>query len=182
MSKEVLYGRNKNEVEIMVADNTKLIGEAYGRIAERMVSTIALSFFRGDRNTAEDCVQSTFLKALTYAGTFRGTNGSSIDTWLKRIAVNEAMSILRKPKPTLTENLEFVDKRAGNSVFSLDLFLEDLEVNLQKARCSDNERMALYIASAGYTPDEVEIVGKKSKSAWESLRCRARKKLQWFYE
>src|ERR1700730_4999812 len=48
----------------------------------------------GTRADAEDVVQQTFQKAFTYLCRFE--NRSSFSTWLTRIAINEALVILRR--------------------------------------------------------------------------------------
>ncbi len=53
----------------------------------------------GDSQDAEDVLQTTFLKALQSIGSFEGRSGLS--TWLYRIAVNEALMMLRRHKPTV---------------------------------------------------------------------------------
>lgn len=51
----------------------------------------------GDTRDAEDVMQETFLKAFRSIENFRG--GSSVSTWLYRIATNEALMMIRKRKP-----------------------------------------------------------------------------------
>lgn len=48
---------------------------------------------------AEDVLQNTFMKAMQALPTFEGR--SSLSTWLYRIAVNEALMLLRRSKPEL---------------------------------------------------------------------------------
>ncbi len=50
-----------------------------------------------DPQDAEDVLQETFIKALRSLPSFEGR--SSISTWLYRIAVNEALMLVRKHKP-----------------------------------------------------------------------------------
>ncbi len=52
-----------------------------------------------DPQDAEDVLQETYLKALRALPTFEGR--SSLSTWLHRIAVNEALMILRKRRPVV---------------------------------------------------------------------------------
>jgi RNA polymerase sigma-70 factor, ECF subfamily len=53
----------------------------------------------GDASDAEDAVQDAYLKAFTGLERFRGE--SSFGTWLTRIAINEALSRLRRRRPTV---------------------------------------------------------------------------------
>jgi RNA polymerase sigma-70 factor (ECF subfamily) len=51
----------------------------------------------GNEQDAEDVLQNTFLSALTHLSNFEGR--SSVLTWLYRIAVNEALMVMRRGKP-----------------------------------------------------------------------------------
>lgn len=58
----------------------------------------------GDTQDAEDVLQSTFLKALQSLPAFEGR--SSLSTWLYRIAVNEALMLIRKRRPEIQAALD----------------------------------------------------------------------------
>jgi RNA polymerase sigma-70 factor (ECF subfamily) len=51
----------------------------------------------GNQQDAEDALQNTFIKAFQHLGNFESR--SSLSTWLYRIAVNEALMMIRKRKP-----------------------------------------------------------------------------------
>lgn len=51
----------------------------------------------GNAQDAEDVLQETFIKAMRALPSFEGR--SSLSTWLYRIAVNEALMLVRKRKP-----------------------------------------------------------------------------------
>lgn len=73
----------------------------FARMVERYSSQIyrlALKFL-GDPHDAEDVLQETFIKAMRALPNFEGR--SSISTWLYRIAINEALMILRKSSPDM---------------------------------------------------------------------------------
>ncbi len=57
----------------------------------------------GDQEVAADLTQEIFLRVFRHLGSFRG--GSSLKTWLYRVAVNHCRSRLgrRQPEPTLGE-------------------------------------------------------------------------------
>lgn len=57
---------------------------------------------------AEDMLQETYLKALRAMKNFEGR--SALSTWLYRIAVNEALMILRKRRPVLPVEEEATDE------------------------------------------------------------------------
>ncbi|WP_299027622.1 sigma-70 family RNA polymerase sigma factor [uncultured Thermanaerothrix sp.] len=76
----------------------------------RLVDAFSTPIYRlalrilGDPQDAEDVLQETFIRALSALPTFEGR--SSLSTWLYRIAVNEALMMLRRRKPEtlLNEN------------------------------------------------------------------------------
>lgn len=51
----------------------------------------------GNTQDAEDVLQNTFMKAFQALGQFEGR--SSLNTWLYRIAANEALMLMRRQKP-----------------------------------------------------------------------------------
>jgi RNA polymerase sigma-70 factor (ECF subfamily) len=55
----------------------------------------------GDEQDAEDILQETFIKALKNIQNFEGR--SKLSTWLYRIAVNEALMLLRKRKGVVVD-------------------------------------------------------------------------------
>lgn len=69
----------------------------------RLVEAYSAQIYRlalkilGNTQDAEDVLQNTFLKALQNLPTFEGR--SSLSTWLYRIAVNEALMLIRKRRP-----------------------------------------------------------------------------------
>ncbi len=69
----------------------------------RKVFTLALRYTRIPED-AEDVVQQTFQKAFIYLQTFAGN--SSLSTWLTRIAINEALMLLRKRRALREELID----------------------------------------------------------------------------
>ena len=64
-----------------------------------------------DPQDAEDVLQETFIKALRHLPEFEGR--SSLSTWLYRIAVNEALMLVRKHKPDIVSVDEEVNTAEG---------------------------------------------------------------------
>lgn len=78
----------------------------FARLVDRYSDNIyrlALKFTNNPQD-AEDVLQETFIKAMRALPEFEGR--SSLSTWLYRIAVNEALMLLRKRKPDLSLDSE----------------------------------------------------------------------------
>jgi RNA polymerase sigma-70 factor (ECF subfamily) len=69
-----------------------LLVEAYSDRIYRMVLRMT-----GNAQDAEDALQETFIKVFKHVSGFKGN--SSFTTWIYRIAMNEALMLLRKHKP-----------------------------------------------------------------------------------
>lgn len=72
--------------------------EAFGELYERYHSKLCRSAFRilHNQEDAEDAVQRAFQRAFTHLSGFR--EDSSFSTWVTRIAINEALMLLRRQK------------------------------------------------------------------------------------
>jgi RNA polymerase sigma-70 factor, ECF subfamily len=79
----------------------------------RLVDAYSTQIYRlalkmlGVEQDAEDVLQNTFLKAMQSIKKFEGR--SSLSTWLYRIAVNEALMMLRRQKPTISVAMDYED-------------------------------------------------------------------------
>jgi RNA polymerase sigma-70 factor, ECF subfamily len=75
--------------------------EAFARLVDLTsahIYRVALQIL-GSSQDAEDAMQETYIKALRSLPDFEGR--SSLTTWLYRIAVNEALMLVRKRKPQM---------------------------------------------------------------------------------
>ena len=107
------------------AGRTGAFGELYERHRQRIYRT-AFRILRNQED-AEDSAQRSFQRAFTNLGRFRGE--SAFATWLTRIAINEALMLLRQ--------------RRGNTTVSQD------------NSHGDEESPSLDIRDAGPTPEEI---------------------------
>ena len=92
----------------------------------------ARSVLRND-GEAEDVVQQTYVKAFTALASFRGE--ASFSTWLTRIALNEAVSRLRRRKAS--SELEALDQAVSADAGLVSLFplsLAPLPAEMEAAR------------------------------------------------
>ena len=93
-SLQLLRSGNRTEIARLVDEHSLKIY----RLALKMLA---------NPQDAEDALQNTFLKAIKALPTFEGR--SSLSTWLYRIAVNEALMIIRKEKPEVEIDLHSND-------------------------------------------------------------------------
>jgi RNA polymerase sigma-70 factor, ECF subfamily len=64
-----------------------------------------------DAQDAEEVLQETFIKAFRHLATFEGR--SSLSTWLYRIAVNEALMMVRQRRPNMVSTDEEISTNEG---------------------------------------------------------------------
>ncbi len=85
----------------------------------RLVETHSTRIYRlalkilGDQQDAEDVLQDTFVKALRSLPSFEGR--SSLSTWLYRIAVNEALMMVRKRRADVVSIDEEKEDQEGEA-------------------------------------------------------------------
>ena len=94
---------------------------------QRRVLSVARRFTRV-REDAEDIVQQSFQKAFVYLHKFEGK--SSFSTWLTRIAINEALMLLRRGR--VLRELSINDLR-GNEETALGLEIPDSRAGPESA-------------------------------------------------
>jgi RNA polymerase sigma-70 factor (ECF subfamily) len=85
--------------EVLVAEAARGNNAAFGTLFERYhqkMFRVALSRLQNAED-AEDAVQQTFQQAFIHLKSFQGQ--SRFSTWLTRIAINEALMLLRKRRP-----------------------------------------------------------------------------------
>jgi RNA polymerase sigma-70 factor, ECF subfamily len=90
-------------------------GFAFETLVKRHEAKIFRIVFRITRNKedAKDVVQQTLHKAFTHLQTFEG--GSSFSTWLTRIAINQALMLMRKNRRLRAvplDEMRFLDEKA----------------------------------------------------------------------
>lgn len=103
MQSTVVQESDKARLQAASVNDEALVGaakqgdkEAFAILVERHEQRIFLTVLRitGNHQDAEDAVQQSFQKAFTHLREFEGK--SAFSTWLTRIAINEALMLLRK--------------------------------------------------------------------------------------
>jgi RNA polymerase sigma-70 factor (ECF subfamily) len=152
------------------------------RSFERPVYTLALRL-TGRREEAQDVLQETMMKLFDRIGAFRGD--SPFWGWLRQIAVNEALMLLRRRGRLLVEGSLDEDGRFGEAVLS------DHEQMLPP-RAADAAllgralgelpgatRSVLWLYHAeGYTHEEIAAAMGKSLSFSKSQLARGTRRLR----
>jgi RNA polymerase sigma-70 factor (ECF subfamily) len=92
------------------AGRTSAFGELYERHRQKIYRT-SLRILRNQED-AEDSAQRSFQRAFTNLSRFR--EDSAFSTWVTRIAINEALMLLRRRRanPQLPENTSHVDEES----------------------------------------------------------------------
>jgi len=128
-----------------------------------LVFTIAMNITR-NREDAEEVAQDVFLKAYQKLSGFR--QESSFQTWLYRIAYNEAISRIRKHKMNLADLEEEItgnipDDEIENDIAGLDAEEQKLVVGKILDNLSDTDRVlvTLFYLDSRAISEIVEITG-----------------------
>lgn len=134
-----------------------------------------------NHDDADDVMQNTFIKAWQSIETFRGE--SRLQTWLYRIAINEALNFLAKQKPGTSldqESCDIASKLTSDEYFDGD----ELEAQFQQAigTLPDKQRIVFnlkYFQDMKY--DEMsEILGTSIGALKASYHHAVRKISQYF--
>jgi RNA polymerase sigma-70 factor (ECF subfamily) len=115
---------NANDQSLLIERLKQGDSEAFAELVEQYsnaIYRIALRF-TSESQDAEDVLQETFIKAYKALPEFEGR--SSLSTWLYRIAVNEALMLLRKRNPKLV-SIEQTAPDDENEEIENDLALAD---------------------------------------------------------
>jgi RNA polymerase sigma-70 factor (ECF subfamily) len=112
--------RQNEPDERLVSDAISGSGGAFGVLFERYERKIFRIAYRVLRNRedAEDAVQQAFARAFVHLHEFQGQ--SRFSTWLTRIAINEALMLIRKRRPGHTSIERHGAVEAENMVFDIE--------------------------------------------------------------
>lgn len=158
--------------------DTSSIGILASRHADRLYSML-LSMLQ-DHDEAKDLTQEVWLKVIKRIGQFRAD--SKFETWLYRIAYNEAIDYLRKKKKA---PLRMEEERLGDSDMELDdnegteekeYQIEALEAALAKLNAEDRMLVTLFYYDEKSLAEIAEIVNQTEGNCKVRLH-RLRKKL-----
>lgn len=137
---------------------------------KKAVYYTALSILR-DFHLAEDVMQSTYLKVINNADSYRA--GTDAAAWIKRISRNEALNLKKK-----REHESYVDENQSADVFGT-VQPDDYGLLIDLARkilAEDEFEVLILVASAGYKRREVaELLGMPLSTVTYKLICATQK-------
>jgi len=115
VANELMTSRCWKESDSLVEATNKGEARAFECLVNRYQARIFALALRITRNRedAQDVVQQSFHKAFLHLDTFRGK--SSFSTWLTRIAINEALTCLRKNRAE--SKLSLKDMKSQAEIF-----------------------------------------------------------------
>ena len=159
---------------------------AFNAIVERYQSHVFNLSARilGNRTTAEDATQDTFISAYGAIGKFRG---GSLRAWLLRIASNQSYDILRaakrRPAQSLDESLEnpSFQVRSGDETPEQAAVRNELGDEIQRAITTlpeDQRTVLVLIDVQGLSYDEAAQAAGTSIGTVKSRLSRARSRIR----
>lgn len=126
----------------------------------------------GDSGLAEDAMQSTFLKIMSAAGTYKlGTNANA---WIFSIARNTCIDIIKKKLPVSPDETE--TERLTDS-FTMDDAVESIAVKEAVAKLSETEReiISLYLFGGLKQTEIAKIMGLPYVKVRSHYECAIKK-------
>ncbi|NCU32241.1 MAG: RNA polymerase sigma factor [Candidatus Moranbacteria bacterium] len=159
-------------MELQITDRDKeLIGQckqgernAQIKVYEMHAATVFNTCFRivSNEADAEDIMQESFIEAFDKIHTFRG-EGSFV-AWLKRIAVNKSINLLRTKRKSISLEdgaPEVTDNSHDEASISENIFCRLEEIRAAMDKLPENYRIVLSLQLLeGYDQEEIsEILG-----------------------
>ncbi|MGB7056056.1 MAG: sigma-70 family RNA polymerase sigma factor [bacterium] len=138
-----------------------------------------------NRDDAEDLVEEAFIKA--YRSIKRFDTDRPFYSWLRRIAVNNAINFLKKERRNLTEPLEFVEKSLSNGrndpVAMTEQKMMKERINEAMGRLPIEFRIIMSLkVEKDLSYDEISRALKIPKGTVMSRLARARQKLRQIFD
>jgi len=182
----VLTTPTENSIGVSDPDADLIFGlkagdeRALAGLIDRHMNTIHKQAFYmlGEQMAAEDVTQTVFLKTWEHMKDWQPGRAKLI-TWMRRVATNACLDILKKKKPIYTDTVPDMEDGAGSPFESLSQLEQSERVSAALGQLPDNQRAALTLSYyQGVSQREGAGIMDITESAYESLLVRARKKLK----
>lgn len=177
---------DKDIVEKVLSGDTEAFATLVNKYSTQVFSLI--NRISGNRETAEELTQDTFMKAYKNLKKFKGN--SSFSTWLYRIAYNTAISQIRKKKHE--HNLEvwdnisassaetcFYDNEPDNDTFQQMADIMEKSLNLLSA---DEKTLITLFYKDDLQLKDIAVIMSLSETNTKTKLFRTRKKLASIYK
>lgn len=173
-----------DELLAAVQAGDRVAFEQLYRLFERPVFTLALRMLGGgNREEAHDVLQETMLKVLGSASDFTARGGSPFWGWLRQIAVNEALTQLRRNRKFAHEvalpHDEFAEDHGPLPPAAADAAI--LQRAMSALPATTRSVLWLYHAE-GYTHDEIAALMQRTPSFSKSQLARGGRRLRALLE
>lgn len=125
---------------------------------------------------AEDAMQEAFIAAFRQLGTYKGE--VSFGSWLKRIAINRSIDLLRKRKVQY-DNVDTMPDQAEEETSTeyMDFSPEMVKIAIDKLQDNYRVVLTLYLLE-GYDHDEIASILNISNGSSRIIYHRAKEKLK----
>jgi RNA polymerase sigma factor (sigma-70 family) len=139
---------------------------AFDELCRRYSSRLMGSIRRllRDRCDAEDALQETFLSVFTHLKSFQGR--SSVSTWMTRVAVNAALSRLRKSRGTAVS----IDEAGEESGLALSSVLQDGALDAERRLIHAQQEELLAKAIAQLPPSLRSVLELRIRDGYHKQR------------
>ncbi|MCH8895675.1 MAG: RNA polymerase sigma factor [Proteobacteria bacterium] len=153
----------------------ELVYKAYAK----PVYNLAIRILR-DPHQAEEVMQDTFIEVIRKIGSYRGD--APVGAWIRRIAANKALMVLRSAWHRLATPLEAEHERPAEDHLAMGDGLravECAELERQLAQLSPVTRAVIWLYDVeGYTHKEIGTMMGKTASFSKSQLSRGHEKLR----
>ncbi|UCG29987.1 MAG: sigma-70 family RNA polymerase sigma factor [candidate division WOR-3 bacterium] len=161
--------------------------DAFGPIVERYKMALYKVMYRMvmNRDDAEDLVEEAFIKAYRSIKKFQ--TGRPFYSWLRRIAVNNAINFLKRERRSNVGPLEYVENTLSNGRNDPAQMIRDKmlreRISAAIARLPEDARIILSLkVEEDLSYDEIGKLLKIPKGTVMSRLARARMKLKQIFE
>lgn len=144
----------------------------YERYAKRVFTTVYR--IAGDEALAEDCAQEAWVRAFRALPSFRGD--AQFSTWLLRIAMNEALSVVRRRTRRPVE--EELDPMHAAPMIEVDV-LDRQRIERALVRLPEGMRKIIVLHDMeGFTHTEIATIMGNTASTCRSQLFKARARMR----
>ncbi len=132
--------------------------------------------YTNDKDLAYDALQETFISAFKYINTYSGSG--SFEGWLRRIAVNSSLKVIKTMKSRYFEDESVIDTNAFAEIPDIygTLNHEEIVKLLNKLPHAQFVVFNLHIIE-GYNHSEIATMLNITESTSRASLCKARNKL-----